>query len=39
LTFSPEFGIMVVKDERLSNICFRKWFPFWKCSGACNGVI
>ena len=28
LTFSLEFGIIVVKDERLSNSCFRKWFPF-----------
>ena len=28
LTFESSFGIMVVKDERLSNMCFRKWFPF-----------
>ena len=28
LTFLSEAGTIVVKDKRLSNSCFRKWFPF-----------
>jgi len=28
LTFLSGCGTIIVKDKRLSNICFRKWFPF-----------
>ena len=28
LTFLSDAGTIVVKDKRLSNSCFRKWFPF-----------
>jgi hypothetical protein len=28
LTFIWGYEIIVVQDERLSNSCFRKWFPF-----------